>query len=93
MSIFGSDVEWHGDKGYGRCDVCHKHVQINKRLFGGLHLCLTKCEQAGKHLEVKTRRRGPFWNRRTETYCKRDMIIITVTKKKERQEIRPTPTR
>jgi len=66
-----SAVEWHGDKAFNTCADCGKLVQINKSIFGSLHLCISDCEKAGRHLDIQTRRRGPFWARRTETYCAR----------------------
>lgn len=62
-------VEWHDGKAYARCPDCGKLVQVNKTLFGSLHLCISECQKARRHLDVQTRQRGPFWNRRTETYC------------------------
>lgn len=31
--------EWHGDKCYGTCSDCGKLVQLNKRMFGSMHVC------------------------------------------------------
>lgn len=31
--------EWHGNKCYGTCSYCGKLVQINKGMFGSLHVC------------------------------------------------------
>ena len=56
---------------YGECVICEKTVRVDKPIFGALHLCLTACQEAGRHLDEKTRRRGPFWKRRTENYCGR----------------------
>ena len=38
------DIRVIGKKMYGRCCYCDKIVQINKRLFGDLHLCLSEKE-------------------------------------------------
>jgi hypothetical protein len=67
----GPALEWHAGKAYARCLTCGKLVQANKPLFGDLHFCLTECEQARRHLDQRTRRRGPIWKRRTETFCGR----------------------
>jgi hypothetical protein len=84
LSFEGSDdmnsttqVEWHGGKEYGRCPVCQKLVQ-NKPILGGAHFCLTDCEQFG-HQEMRYRRRGPFWNRRTEGYCPLCYTVLSIT--------------
>jgi hypothetical protein len=62
-------VEWHGGKAYSTCAVCSKPVQINKPGLGSIHVCLNECEQAGRHLDLRTRTRGPLWQRRDEKYC------------------------
>ena len=74
-ALYGPAVEWHGDKAYARCADCGKVVQVNKRL-GSLHVCVTPCEKAGRHLDVRERQRGPFWNRRTELYCARCERVV-----------------
>lgn len=61
-------IATRGDKIYGRCPSCGKLVQANKPVFRGLHVCLTDCEKAGRHLDLCTRRRGLF--RRRVSYCK-----------------------
>lgn len=65
----GIQIQWHGEKAYATCTACGRLVQLNKTLFGDLHICATACEQVGRHLDVQTRRCGPFWARRTETFC------------------------
>jgi len=35
---------------YETCSVCGKQVQLNKWLFGSLHLCLTDEERKGRFL-------------------------------------------
>lgn len=74
-----SDLEWHGEKAYATCPVCHKLVHVNKPL-GTLHFCLSACERAGRHLGIMTRRVGPFWSRRTETFCEKCHRIISTEK-------------
>lgn len=65
------EVEWHGDHPWARCQRCTKLVRLDKALIGSLHACVTDCQLAGRHLAEATRRRGPFWRRRTERYCER----------------------
>jgi hypothetical protein len=46
-------------KVFDRCGKCGKIVQLNKPLLGGLHVCTSECEQAGRHLgPVRTETRG-----------------------------------
>lgn len=42
------ETVWHGDKLYGTCDECYKLVQLNKRGFGSMHVCLSQYEKALK---------------------------------------------
>lgn len=69
------DVVWHGRSAYASCPTCGKSVRLNKPIAGSAHLCLSACQKAGRHLDVRTRRRGPFWRRRTETYCALDGAV------------------
>ena len=69
-------ISWVGDRAYIRCSDCQKMVQLNKPVFGGLHVCVSACQKAQRetgrpdfHWSAKTRRRGPFWARRTEQWC------------------------
>jgi hypothetical protein len=59
---------------YSVCPTCGKTVRINKWLIGATHFCLTACEVYG-HLQLQIRRRGPFWNRRTEEHCAIDHVV------------------
>jgi hypothetical protein len=53
---------------YAFCYDCRQLVQIDKKVLGSLHFCLTDCERYG-HL-LQERRRG-FWQRRTVQWCSR----------------------
>lgn len=56
---------------YERCGVCGQMVRLNKRLFGSLHICLTDCEEAERHLDIQTRNVWSLKGRRTEKFCAR----------------------
>ena len=43
---------WHGEKLYGTCYECYKLVQLNKRGFGSMHVCLSAYERAIKNNEI-----------------------------------------
>lgn len=51
------------------CAACNKWVRVDKPIVGSIHICLLECERTGIHI-IRERRRGPFWKRRTEAYCK-----------------------
>ena len=68
--------EWHGARHYTTCPYCGKDVQTNKSILGGLHICASVCDRAGKHIDVVTRRRGLLRKRHTERYCKSCHTVI-----------------
>lgn len=74
------EIHWHNGRAYAQCPTCGKPVRVNKPVLGTLHLCLTPCEIAGRHLDVKTRRRGPFWRRYTQTYCAIEGNVIATSR-------------
>jgi hypothetical protein len=52
-----------GGKVLDTCGKCGKYVQINKRLGGSLHFCITDCQKVGRHLDVREETRGWLWKR------------------------------
>lgn len=58
-----------GGKVIAVCPRCGKPVQLNKRLFGGLHFCVSDCDIAGKHLALRKEVRGYLWWKRTWAVC------------------------
>lgn len=70
MSTRVGAVEWHGERAYAWCADCGSLVQINKRVFGAMHLCVNECVRRGHHSQFALHRRvGPFWRRRDEYRC------------------------
>lgn len=58
-----------GGKVIAFCPRCTKPVQLNKRLFGGYHFCVSDCEIAGKHLALREEVRGRWPWKRTWRVC------------------------
>ena len=46
---------WHGDKLYGTCDDCYKLVQLNKRGFGSMHVCLSVYERVLRDNQIASK--------------------------------------
>lgn len=57
-----------GGRVFERCPRCRKHVQM-KPVLGGLHFCVSDCEIAGEHLDVREEIRGHLWWKRTWAVC------------------------
>lgn len=58
-----------GGKVIAVCTRCGKPVQLNKRLAGSMHFCVSDCEIAGKHLALREEVRGALWWKRTWAVC------------------------
>jgi hypothetical protein len=58
-----------GGKVIAVCERCKKPVQLNKKMLGAYHFCVSDCEMAGKHLAVREEVRGQLWWRRTWRVC------------------------
>lgn len=52
------------------CSDCRKPVRF-KPVIGLLHVCLSPCERAGRHLEQAVETVGPPWRRRRQFVCHR----------------------
>lgn len=58
-----------GGKVIAFCPRCGKPVQLNKRLLGGLHFCVSDCQLAGKHLAERVEVRGHLWWKKEWAVC------------------------
>lgn len=59
-----------GGRVFDTCARCGKLVQLNKPLVGGLHLCATDCQLAGRHLDVQREVRGWWLWERAYLVCR-----------------------
>lgn len=42
------EIKWVDSKAYAICEACLKMVQLNKRLLGSTHVCLSPEEREAK---------------------------------------------
>jgi hypothetical protein len=51
------------------CPDCHKLVRF-KPVVGTMHVCISSCQKAGRHLDPVVEKVGPPWRRRRQIRCR-----------------------